>query len=182
MALRLSKVLNKNYSSIKRLFEPMGEGLILITIECDSTSSSPYRWFLEDSAKPPLDIAIQQETGRLESITFFLQDERVKEGQVDISCQESHGGIPVFDVSYLTQNGYHIFEQGHITPFISGNSICFVMEHCFAQTLNVGICVSLSEDIALFFDNKKSFIGFIIKNLLGKEIEALRLSKVIKGV
>lgn len=72
-------------------------GVVLIDVTIRrAESAAPLHWRAGAWTKPPLDVSLDDE-GRLISIQFVLQDERVSPGQWSV-LPDPEGAAPVFDV------------------------------------------------------------------------------------
>jgi len=176
MALSLSKLLNTNSTSVTRAFESMGHGLLLVTIDFGQDSVSPLHWFLESGKKPPLDVSINSNTGAINSIRFFFQDETLDKSTVKPLCLKKASGIPVFDISIFSKNMYQIFEPGKVNTHMHNNDLYFAFQKNFIANQNISLCLEVSRDISLFFDEHSVFTGFVLKKILNIEIISLQKS------
>ena len=179
MALCLDRVINKRLHAVSRIFEPMGEGLLLVRVKCGVGSLVPNHWFFESGSKPPLDIALNAKTGVLESIKFFFQDEVIVEEASKVVVAKTSVGTPVFDISMFTAEKYQEFELETVHAFLTGASLYFMLENKLQRNIKVDLCLDVSKTLSLFFGVDKCFLGFALHDLISHEIKALGASKII---
>jgi len=179
MALILNDIKNEKSFSVSRCFESMGTGLLLLSIHTDPKSQYPYHWFLENNIKPPLDIAIDKDTGQFNSIRFFFQDEKINCIKKIPSCLKSLHGIPLFQVSDFSEDKYQIFEQGNVFAHTKNNDLYLILENHVNSFKSINLCLILSENITFFFDKSNIFIGLCLKDLSISEVSTLELSNLL---
>lgn len=175
MALKISGIEKLSDFTINRVFESMGDNLLLVTLEVlPSRSNSPYHWFLENNKKPPFDIAISPQNGALTYLKFFFQDEKLSRRNNALTCVNYQTGLPLFDINSYSEKIYQRFEIGNVEAYLAGNSLFLISgETCNCRR------IYLDEKNALLVDCNDTYIGLALGNLSEEEINELVVAKIL---
>lgn len=180
MGLVLDGITNKDMTLlVERTFESMGEGLLLLNVNIYPKSSKPYHWFLESDIKPPLDIAIDSESGRLVNICLFFQNEKIVNKDIKFSCVKKTSGVPKFDISDFSRIKFQIYEKGGFFSYKSENDLYFFINDFYVRDAQIDFCLNMPSKITLFFGKDESFMGFVLNDLSSFELKQMKLSKVL---
>jgi hypothetical protein len=163
--------------SIERNFESMGEGLMFISVVASPKVTLPFRWFLEDGRKPGFDLAIDSYKGIFNKFTFFLQDEKVEHTVVQMAQPDLiQSGAPRFDLSFWSENQYHIFEEGSIRTVFQNGDLFMLMSE---RVDRVSYEVELNSKHSMFFSQEGDLIGIVMKKIDSQELQAMKNSNVL---
>ncbi|MHB1685213.1 MAG: hypothetical protein ACYCYO_20805 [Bacilli bacterium] len=154
--------------NIRRDFEYMGTGLILLRVTSEDKIPSPYHWMLEDGRKPGLDISFNPTNGNMVYMKFFLQDEKVKVESVEISATELQG-LPLFDKSDWNENQYYLSEHGAVKLMFDGTNL-YLIRTGHTPT----ICVRTGQSFSMLFSTDKIFSGAMFHDVNTEEIQLLK--------
>lgn len=155
-------------TGIRRDFEYMGTGLVLLRVTSEDEIPSPYHWMLEDGRKPGLDVSFSPTNGNMVYLKFFLQDEKVKAESVEISATELQG-LPVFDTSDWNENQYYLSEHGAVIPVLDGRNLYLIRT---GHTPSV--CVRAGQSFSVLFAADQTFSGAIFHDVNTEEIQSLK--------
>lgn len=167
------KISNKKKTYIRNI-EKLSEGLVIFKICLNDRHLQPnYHYFFEDKKKPPFDLSLNTESGTIEYISFFLQDEKIIEKtkyinivykNTQISFDISNFGI---DNSSSTQFAEFEFQIDSLS------SIWLLRKNTNEENVNA---YNLNDNTFLLFDVKNNFVGVLLKNLTLSEYNELQLS------
>ena len=155
-----------------RSFESMGKGLLLVRIDNRGKGDTPNHFFFENGYKPPLDVAVNNKSGEIEYIKFFLQDEMVEKVQIPKMTFVEDKGILYQDTSFNNDNFQCFFELNFRVIF-DQNNLCVINDD-----FSVVSGYSLSEEIYILLSDN-NFAGFLLRSLNEKEIKEMVKSEII---
>ena len=169
----IEKVSNsKNYI---RKIESMGKGLVMFKVlAVNRRMGQNYHLFYADKRKPPLDIAINPDDGAIEYISYFVQNEVIKDIDIDIEIINEYIGISIKNTAF-NKNNVHITIEKNFLVMKSGEDIWILSENIDESVLtayNINQLISL-----LFMDDE--FYRVILKNLNESELQEIRNSKCL---
>jgi hypothetical protein len=176
MALKILGIEKKPSDvTINRVFEAMGDNLLLVTLEVlPLRSNSPHHWFLENNKKPPFDIAINPQNSVLNYIKFFFQDEKLSRKNNTLICVNSQNGLPIFDISNYSEKVYQRFEEGDVEAYIADNCLFLISGDAYSCSR-----IYMDEKNALLVDCDGTYSGLMLGSLSEEEFNELVVAKIL---
>lgn len=167
--------LHRQSIEYERKIESMGEGLALLRITAKSKRVGQNHHLLyKNDRKPPFDVALNPEHNTIEYISFFLQDEKIKIGEIrsDILFRESN--IEIFCVEFNSEKN-KIFIQKEFDVFKHNDTI-LVLEKGIEDKV---MAYRLNDLNYILLDERKEIVGLVMTNIEEGELRALKKSQVI---
>lgn len=157
-----------------RTIEKMGERLVLFKTSVVNKGKGMYYHFgFEDNRKPPMDLAINPNSGIVEYVSCFAMGEKLVVRTVKNDIDYKDGMVIIEDVSVDEQHfdlGWHSFEK-KFEIVISNNDIFILDEELFSESLQA---YRIDKSNYLLFSNDSEFRGILLKNITEKEWEEIR--------
>ncbi|MCM1113248.1 MAG: hypothetical protein NC399_08360 [Muribaculum sp.] len=166
----------ENTIEYSRNIEGMGDELILFKIKAvNRYGGQNYHLFFEDKRKPPLDIAINPNSGTIEYFSFFTQDEKIIEREVKNSIQYRSGVITIEDDSFNVDHPHIRIEKKF--EIVKSNEDIFVL--C-VDLLNAPMqAYRVDEFNYLLFADNYEFAGALLKKITEKELKEIQRSNCL---
>lgn len=159
-----------------RNIEGMGEGLVLFKISVVSKRiGQNYHLFFEDKIKPPLDIAINPDSGTVEYCSYFAQDEKVVERMIMNDIQYKDGLVTIKE-EFCEGEKTSINLEKKFEILKSNNDIFILCENISNISLQA---YRIDNFNYLLFSNCYNFCGVLLKDISEKEWEEIQNSQCI---
>lgn len=159
-----------------RTIEGMGEGLVLFkTSVVNKRIGQNFHLFFEDKRKPPLDIAINPDSGIVEYISYFLQDEKIVEREIINKIDYNDGLVTIKEDSFDEKSTSLIFKK-NFEIFMSNNDIFVLYEAILNKPLQA---YKIGNANYLLFSNNYDFCGMLLRNISEKELKEIRNSQCL---
>ncbi|WP_143318610.1 hypothetical protein [Clostridium sp. HBUAS56017] len=161
--------------SYSRHIESMGKGLVLFKVKADKKAiGQNYHCFYEDKKKPPLDIAINPKNNLIEYVSFFAQDEKIKQTSVNLNIKFINKNIEFYgfdmDLNYPEERCMKNFKL----HFDKGNIYLLSSEQ-----LDDLIGYEVNHNNYILFDKNNTFYGLLFSDITDAEINEMKQSEVL---
>lgn len=155
-----------------RTIESMGIGLALFKISLINRQAGfNYHYFFEDKKKPPFDLSLNPDTGTIEYISFFAQDEKLTSKATNVLHNESQ---ICFDISEFDEANSSLSKFCEFQLQKDSLSNIWLLRTNYAEE-NVN-AYNLNERNFLLFDSENKFAGILLKDLTAVEYNELQVS------
>lgn len=166
------KIVEKKY---ERKLEDMGEFLVFVEIKKKKYNSQyNYHFFYQNMKKPPLDVAINPNDYTIEYISFFFQNEVIKEICFPIEPIFLKESISILCDVFSIDNMY-IWINENFSNFIFNRSLMIIKDKIENDVYGY-IC---GKDNYILISNNE-IVGIYLGNISNAEMEALKNAKVIQ--
>ena len=166
----------QNEKEYLRTIEGMGEGLVLFkTSVINKRIGQNFHLFFEDKRKPPLDIAINPDSGTVEYISYFVQDEKLAVCNAINDIEYKDGLVTIEEDSFDEKNTSISLEK-KFKILKSNNDIIVIHEDILNETLKA---YKMDNSNYLLFSNDFDFCGILLKDISEKEIKEIQKSQCL---
>ena len=170
----LSKI---NVSKIKTNtqveFEKVVDDLLMISIDNDTTDQKTifsYWRLIGTGVNPPMEIGINTTTGKIKSITLFVDPDYFAE--ISFSSQNyEEGNIVLNSDIFNKENDYIDIKGNYSVSLDNGKFICVFCEKCEIKD------IIMNGSISFFLNNNDELSGFAISNLREDDINLINSLK-----
>ncbi|HEU5375400.1 MAG TPA: hypothetical protein VFV38_08180 [Ktedonobacteraceae bacterium] len=165
---------------IREITSP-AQGVVLIDCriareeEDEEPLTVPLHWRVGDWSKPPIDIALDADTGRFQSLQLVLQDETIErrvQPAIDVATLTSETGIPVFERTLWNNGERYADERLQPTPSWEGQSGLLVM-FVPVPALIIRACL-VDKSLMFLLDERDEIIGFQLNQITREEKRTIR--------
>lgn len=171
--LKIEKYVHEN--NYDRVIESQGEGLLFIEIYKRIRSVGAfYHYFYDNEKKPPLDIAIHPDRKEIEYISYFFQDEKIEEKEIDINILIKNENIMLSDIEF-SEKRYHIqeYRDYDISMFHKG---IYIIEKGIRDDLEA---YPINDQNYILLNREERICGLMLLEISEKDIRELEKSEVI---
>ncbi len=159
-----------------RTIEGMGEGLVLFkTSVVDKRIGQNFHLFFANKRKPPLDIAINPESGTIEYISYFAQNEKLFVYTV-INHIEYKDGLLTIEEDYFNEKNTSITLNKNFNIIKSNNDIFILHDAVIDEPLQA---YKIDNSNYLLFSDDADFCGMLQKDISLKELEEIQNSRCL---
>ncbi|NBK94438.1 hypothetical protein D5278_21335 [bacterium 1XD21-13] len=159
-----------------RTIEGMGEGLVLFkTGVVNKRVGQNYHLFYEDKRKPPLDIAINPDSGTVEYVSYFAQDEKLDVYNI-INDIEFKDGLVTIEDDFFDEKNTSISLEKKFKIVKSDTSIFILYKEVPNKILQA---YKIDGFNYLLFSDDFEFYGVLLKNISDKELKEIQNSKCL---
>lgn len=156
------------YMDYLRSFQSFGESLALISIKQTNYSYGlKYHLIFQNGYKPPIDIAINPDNGVVQSVKFFIQNERIERNNRKIITTSANFFINIPET--VDESNYMNEENALFRCWINENDIWIVRVEYFSDQI---FSSAIDVNNYILHDNNR-FLGLLIKNVTKKELAIL---------
>ncbi len=166
-------VLNARKTYVRSI-ESMGVGLVLFKISsADRHTGFNFHYFFEDKKKPTFDLALNPDSGTIEYISFFAQDEKLtsKTKATNVLYKESQIFFDVSEFNEANSSSARFYEFQLQKDSLS--NIWALRKNYGETSVNA---YNLDENNFLLFDSENKFAGVLLKDLTALEYNELHVS------
>ena len=161
--------------SYSRNIESMGKGLVLFKVKADKKAiGQNYHYFYEDKKKPPLDIAINPKNNLIEYVSFFVQDEKIKQTSVNLNITLINKNIEFYGFDMSLNYPEERCMKNFKLNFDKGNIYLLSSEE-----LDDLIGYEVTHNNYILFDKNNVFYGLLFTNISDAEINEMKQSEVL---
>lgn len=157
------------------------QGLVLIDCqlsikeENEEPLAVPLHWRAGDWSKPPIDIALDEDTGRFQSLQFVLQDEVIERGTlpgIDLATLTSETGVPIFERGLWSDDEHYADERLQpISTWERQNDLLMVFT---SQPAQVTKACLVDDSLAFLLNEQNEIIGFQLNQITREEKRTIR--------
>lgn len=156
-----------------RTIEGMGEGLVLFkTSVINKRIGQNFHLFFEDKRKPPLDIAINPDSGTVEYISYFAQDEKLFVCNA-INDIEYKDGLVIIEEASFDEKNTSISLEKNFKILKTNNDIIILHEEILKETLKA---YKMDASNYLLFYDDFEFGGILLKDISERELKEIQNS------
>ncbi len=177
------KLVEIQHSSAQMIREANSPAQGLVMIDCQFAREEgneeplpvPLHWRVGDWSKPPIDIALEEETGRFQSLLLVLQDEtiaRKKLTDVDLTVLPSETGIPVFERAPWKKDETYLDE--HFQPTLSWDEQSNLLVAFVLAPIQVTKLCLVDDTLTFFLNAQEEIIGFQLNHITNEEKRTIR--------
>ena len=170
----LSKIsVSKTETNTQVEFEKVADDLLMISINNDTADSKTifsYWRLVGTGANPPMEIGINTTTGKIKSITLFVDSDCFS----NISCSSQNyedGNIILDSDIFSKENDYIDIEENYSVSLDAEKFICIFCEQYETKS------IIADGSIEFFLNHNDELIGFAINNLSEEEINIIKSLK-----
>lgn len=161
------------YDRCLRVVEEMGEYLVLFKLDrIVGTPNEKIHIFYNNGRKPPLDISFDSISGEFNYLSFFAQDEKIIEKNIEPLIKYKPLIVSFYDL-------FHVNETLNIKMdfnLLKSQSDLFLISDEESEFLNAFL---LDESVFLLFSEDMNFKGVLFKSLLCSELNEMKKSMII---
>ena len=161
----------------------------LVLIDCqlaraeDDEEPPPVllHWRTGDWSKPPLDIALDEDTGRFQSLQLAIQEEAIERKMlpgVDLATLASETGIPVFESTRWGDDDRYIDEN--LQPILSWEEPSDLLVVFGPSPVQITRACSVDASLAFLFNEQDEIVGVRLNQITHEEKRTIRLATPLK--
>ncbi|MGH2511005.1 MAG: hypothetical protein ACRDHZ_26885 [Ktedonobacteraceae bacterium] len=157
------------------------QGLVLIDCQCARNAENeeplpvPLHWRIGDWSKPPIDIALDEDTGHFQSLLLVLQDEIIKRRalpDVDLASPTSELGIPIF--ARTPWNNDELYVDEHLQPTLSWEEQSSLLVVFASPPIQITRTCLVDDSFAFLLNEQDEIIGFQLNQITPEERRMMR--------
>lgn len=186
MMLKAAEIERLPAKVIREITSP-AHGLVLIDCRLaraeDDEEPPPIslHWRTGDWSKPPLDIALDEDTGRFQSLQLALQDETIERkmlSDVEPATLASETGIPVFERTLWSDDDRYVDENLQTIPSWEGQSNLLVVFGSSPVQITRACLVDAS--LTFLFNEQDEVTGFWLNQVTQEEKRIIHFATLLK--
>lgn len=160
-----------------RKIESMGEGLLFLEVSViEKNVGQNYHILYENGKKPPLDIAINPNNNEIEYVSYFLQDEILKQRKMELKTISEYSSS-IFSEAVNQKDTNYISYNCNFDYWMEDDTIWVIKSDNCCKTIHELHITNF--DSLIFVEDE--FIGFKLKKISKNEKDELRKSKCISN-
>jgi hypothetical protein len=155
------------------------QGVVLIDCllttdeEKKEPSPVPFHWRAGDWSKPPIDITLEADTGRFQSLQLVLQDETItRTTLLSAESTEPSKGIPIFARADWSNNERYIDE--HLQPMLSWEGPDNLLVVFTPTPVQVTQTCQVDASLMFLLNEQSEVIGFRLDQVTSEEKRTIR--------
>lgn len=134
-----------------------------------------FHLFFEDRRKPPLDIAINPDSGTVEYVSYFAQDEKLIVCNI-INDIDYKDGLIIIEEDYFDEKNVSISLEKKFKIVKNDNGIFVLHEKILDEAL---LAYRMDKSNYLLFLKDFEFCGIMMKDISKDELEEIRNSQCL---
>ncbi len=178
-------------SKLTREITLLTTSVVLIDYQLPMEEESAESWYplvhwrVGDGTKPPIDLTLYAETGRLRSLEIILQDETIERRTVlstELTSIAEQRGVPIFERTLWKDDEefvdgdfvYDNFVDEQFSPVLSWteqNNLLVVWQ---TPPVQVAKTCSIDESLTLLFNEQEELVGCQVNKITREEKAMLR--------
>jgi|SRR5579871_1597822 hypothetical protein len=178
MALRMISTQPQQTAPVRTAEKMTSRGMVLWTITADPAARPVNRihWRLADGKKPPLDVAINRQTGLFQELTFFIQDEVVLRTTDHPAPTERQAGQPQFETDSWQPGQYDRDEPGQATFALDGRNL-----YVLFQGMAPATSIADAGTVQFLLDGQQQVAGIVLPALDDSLLAVMREAQVLEA-
>ena len=141
-------------------------GVVAIDVALDKSALPSLHWRAGNWTKPPLDVAVDPEDGRLRGIQIVLQDEGVPDGKYRVNALEVRRGVPAFDVGTWANSDRYVDET---IPVVATRAPDDSLEVLIGEYGEPGVTLTVDDQLELLFTSESVLSAIRVGPLSAEE-------------